>query len=160
MNNINKENDILNEDRFQINKTIKIKRLKIGMILAIIAGTLFIVGQSLMIINQYDYYADRQKAEIDYDNGIISYEEYDDIRDQLELDQYRDLYAISIFSAVAQVGVYIAFIFIIVCLISIVLEEAFKSKMRRLALGISGIFLLALCYPIFFGTGPVFYFMP
>jgi hypothetical protein len=160
VSNINIKNDSLNEDRFQINKRIKIQRLKYGMIIAIIAGTLFIVSQSLTAVNYQEYYADYKKAEIDYDNGDITYEEYNDRRNQYELELYKDLWVISILSTGAKVGVYIAFVFIIVFLISIVLDGSFNKKMRRLALGISGIFLLALCYPIFFAPNPVVYFMP
>ncbi len=130
------------------------------MIIAIIAGTLFIVSQSLIAVNYQEYYADYKKAEIDYDNGIIDYDEYDDRRNQLELELYKDLWVISILSTGAKVGVYVAFVFIIVFLISIVLDESFNRKMRRLALGVSGIFLLALCYPIFFAPNPIYYFMP
>jgi hypothetical protein len=154
------EKEILNEDRYQINKIIRIKRLKIGMTIAIIVGTLFITSQSLITINYNWYYATYQKLMIDYQNGEMDYEEYDDLRDQLQLNMYTNLWSISILSTAARIGVYVLFIFIILCLLSIVLDHSFSKKMRRLALGLSVIFLLIVLYPIFLLTGPIYYMMP
>ena len=157
---ISRENDIPTKDRYQYKKIIKIKRLKIGMILAIIAGALFITFQLLIGVNQSWYNAERQRAFMDYDQGLISYEEYFEIREQLELDFYVNLWFISIFSTIANVGVYFVFIFIIVILLSIVLDESFNRKMRRLALGLAGIILLFILYPIFANVGTIYYIIP
>ncbi|MFX1587989.1 MAG: hypothetical protein ACFFC1_07530 [Promethearchaeota archaeon] len=154
---ISRENDIP-KDRYQYKKTIKIKRLKIGMILAIIAGALFIACQLLVGVNQSWYNVERQKAYLDYREGLITYEEFDDIREQLELDLYTNQWIISISSTIANVGLYFVFIFIIVILLSIVLDESFNRKMRRLALGLAGIFLLFILYPIFAASTVVYYF--
>ncbi|MFW9827111.1 MAG: hypothetical protein ACFFEY_05755 [Candidatus Thorarchaeota archaeon] len=154
---MNNENEIINEDRFQINKIVKIKRLKIGMIIAIIAGTLFITSQSLIVINYHWYSATYQKLMIDYQNGEIDYDEYDDLRDQLQLNMYINLWSISILSTATRIGVYIVFIFIIIFMLSIVLDQAFSRKMRRLALGLSGVFILFILYPVIFMTGPIYY---
>ena len=152
-----RENDIP-KDRYQYKKTIKIKRLKIGMILAIITGSLFIACQLLVGVNQSWYNVERQKAYLDYREGLITYEEYDDIREQLELDLYINQWIISISSTIANVGLYFVFIFIIIILLSIVLDESFNRKMRRLALGLAGIFLLFILYPIFAASTVVYYF--
>jgi len=160
VNNIKKENDILNEDRFQINKIIKIKRLKIGMVTAIIAGTLFIASQSFILINQNWFTAARHRLSIDYDNGIIDYDEYRERREQLELDLYTNMWTVSILSTVAKVGVYITFVFITIYLIAIVLDESFNRKTRRLALGLSGIFIIFILYPVIFTPSPPVYYGP
>lgn len=152
MNNLNKENDILNENRHLNNKRIKIKRLKIGMIIAIISGTTFIALQGLIEVNYNWYFAARQRVYIDYNQELISYDEYRDRRDQLELEFYVNLWSISIFSTVAKVGMNIVFIFIIIFLLSIVLDESFNRKMRRLSLGLAGILLLFILYPIIIST--------
>ncbi len=154
---MNNENDVINEDRFQINKIVKIKRLKVGMIIAIIAGTLFITSQSLMTINYHWYSATYQKLMIDYQNGEMDYDEYDDLRDQLQLNMYTNLWSISILTTAARIGVYIVFIFIIIFILSIVLDQAFSRKMRRLALGLSGVFILFILYPVIFMTSPIYY---
>ncbi|MFX0027497.1 MAG: hypothetical protein ACFE8M_13935 [Candidatus Hermodarchaeota archaeon] len=155
---ISRENDIP-KDRYYYKKAIKIKRLKIGMILAIITGALFITCQLLIGVNQSWYNAERYKAYLDYQEGLITYEEYDDIREQLELDLYVNQWIISISSTIANVGLYFVFIFIIVILLSIVLDESFNRKMRRLALGLAGIFLLFILYPIFAATITTIYYI-
>lgn len=156
---ISRENDIPTQERYHNNKITKIERLKIGMILAIITGTIFITCQNFISINQNWYTAYVQKIYIDYRQGVITSEEYNDLRQQLELELYRNLWMISIFSTIAKVGVYSVFIFIIVSLLSIVLDESFNRKMRRLALGLAGIILLSIVYPIFAATA-TYYFFP
>jgi hypothetical protein len=153
---MNNEKSAINEDRFQINKIVRIKRLKIGMIIAIIMGTLFITSQCLITINYNWYSATHQRLMIDYQNGEFDYEEYDDRRDQLQLNMFTNLWSISILSSVARIGVYIVFTFIIICLLSIVLDQAFSRKMRRLALVLSGIFVLFILYPVVFFSNPFY----
>lgn len=136
------------ENRFDNNQIIKIKRLKIGMILALIAGALFVTSLLLIGINQNWYTFERQRIYIDYSQGLISSEQYNDLLDQLELHFYGNIWLISIFSTIAKVGVYCVFIFIIISLLSIILDNSFNRKMRRLALGLAGIMLLFLLYPI------------
>lgn len=143
-----------------MNKIVRIKRLKVGMIIAIIAGTLFITSQSLTIINNNWYTATLQKLMIDYQNGDINYDEYDDMREQLQLNMYTNLWSISILSTVARISVYVVFIFIIICLLSIVLDQSFSKKMRRLAFGLSGIFILFTLYPVVFFSYPIYYLIP
>ena len=73
---MNKENDILNENRYRNNKKIKIRRIKIGVIIAIITGTTFIALQGLISVNYNWYNAGEQRAYLDYQQGLISYDEY------------------------------------------------------------------------------------
>ncbi|MFX0082979.1 MAG: hypothetical protein ACFE94_14615 [Candidatus Hodarchaeota archaeon] len=143
------ENGIFNEDRFKNNRVGKVKRLKTGMIVAIIVGTLFIASQSLMLVNQNWYYAAKQRIYIDYNNGEIDYDTYYNKREQLELNFYDNLLTVSILSTIASVSTSITFIFIIICLLSIVLDESFNRKMRRLALGLAVITLFFVLYPMF-----------
>jgi hypothetical protein len=158
--NINKENEILNENRYQNNKTSKIKRLRIGIILAIITGAIFISCQGFIGISYNWYNAANQRAYMDYDQGLITYEQYNDIHDQNELDLYTNLWTISIFSTLAKVVLNIVFIFIIIALLSIVLDESFNRKTRRLSLGLAGVLLLFILYPIIIATGPIQYILP
>lgn len=143
-----RENDISTHERYNYNKEIKIKRLKIGMILALIIGALFILCVSLNVINQNWYNVERQKLVNDYNQGLISSDDYNDIRRQQDLDLYLNVWIISIFGSIAKAGVYCVFIFIIISLLSIVLDASFNRKMRRMALGLAGIIVLFLLYPI------------
>ena len=77
-----RENDISTHERYNYNKEIKIKRLKIGMILALIVGALFILCVSLNVINQNWYNVERQKLVNDYNQGLITSDDYNDIRRQ------------------------------------------------------------------------------
>ena len=150
-----RENENSIKERYNYNKNVKIKRLKIGIILAIIAVALFITCESFFVINQNWYNAERQLVSNNYDDGLISSEEYNDIRRQQDLNLYLNIWLISIFSTIAKLGVYTVFIFIIINLFSIVLDESFNRKMRRIALGLVGIILLFLLYPIIAGPSTV-----
>ncbi|MFX0029943.1 MAG: hypothetical protein ACFE8B_12080 [Candidatus Hermodarchaeota archaeon] len=154
---INTENGFFNNDRFRDNAIKKVKRLKIGIIIAIIAGSLFIASQSLMLVNQNWYNVARQEIYIDYENGKIDYDTYDAKRDKLELNLYTNMLAISILGTIATVSVTITFIFIIISLLSIVIDDSFNRKMRRLALGLAIITLLFVLHPLFFGTSTFYY---
>lgn len=143
-----RENDISTHERYNHNKEIKIKRLKIGMILALIVGALFILCASLNVINQNWYDLERQRAYNDYNQGLITSDDYSEIRRQLDLNLDLNTWFISIFGSIAKVGIYGVFIFIIISLFSIVLDTSFNRKIRRIALGLAGIIVLFLLYPI------------
>ena len=144
-----RENENSIKERYNYNKNVKIKRLKIGMILAIIAVALFITCESFFVINQNWYNTERQLVSNNYNDGLISSEEYNDIRRQQDLNLYLNIWLISIFSTIAKLGVYTVFIFIIINLFSIVLDESFNRKMRRIALGLAGLMVLLILFPLF-----------
>ena len=83
-----------------------------------------------------------------YYQGLITSKEYSDTRAQQDLNRYLNIWLISIFSTITKLGVYCVSIFMIIRLFSIVLDESFNRKMRRIALGLVGIILLFLLYPI------------
>lgn len=148
-NEISNENSLSNRDRDYHSRAKKIKRLRNGMILAIIFGSLFVTSQLLNTANQNWYLLESQRLSIEYGNGDLTYEEYDNLRDNTTLTMYTNQWSISIFQVVARAGVFITFIFVIIGLISIVLDESFSKKMRRLALGLAGVMVLLILFPLF-----------
>lgn len=156
---IKTENSIINEDRSIKNKVIKVRCLKIGMIIAIIAATLYIAVYSLTSVNQSWYNAAYQRLVTDYGNDIIDYDTYDALRDQIRLILYENLLTISIIMTVAMVIASITMVLIIISLLSIVKDESFNRKTRRLALGLAVITFLFALYPLFFKP-TTFYFFP
>ncbi|MFX1281516.1 MAG: hypothetical protein ACFFA3_19360 [Promethearchaeota archaeon] len=159
MDIIKTEKSIIDEDRFRENRIVKVKRLKTGMIIAIIAGSLFIASQSLILVNQNWYSAARQRLSVKYERGIIDYSTYDLRSEELEANLYTNLFNISILSSIASISASIIFIFIIISLLSIVIDESFNRKTRRLALGLAVISLFFVLYPMFFGTNTFYYLM-
>ena len=90
-----------------------------------------------------------------YNQGLITSKEYSDTRAQQDLNRYLNIWLISIFSTITKLGVYCVSIFMIIRLFSIVLDESFNRKMRRIALGLAGIIVLFLLYPIIATNGTV-----
>ena len=143
------ENNLSNRDRDYRSRAKKINHLKIGMVLAIILGTLFATSQLLISINQNWYQVENQKISNDYYNGDITSQEASNLTRQAQLTMYTNQYYLSIFQAVARAGVYLMFIFVIIALVAIVRDESFSKKMRRLALGLAGVMVLLILFPLF-----------
>jgi ABC-type multidrug transport system fused ATPase/permease subunit len=150
-----RENEDSVQERYNYNKKVKIKRLKIGMILALVAGALFITCESFFAINQNWYNAEKQLVTNNYNQDLITSEEYNDIRRQQDLNRYLNIWLISIFSTISKLGVYGVSIFIIISLLSIILDESFNKKMRRISLGLAVLIVLFLLYPIIAGANTI-----
>ena len=140
---------VLNKRQVTFNEKRKIKRIKISVIIAMIIGTVIVVSQAGVDLSVSEYNYSRQKLSRLYDQGLISYEEYYDRRDQLDFDLYTDIWVISNISFYAKIGLNIAFIFVIIGFMSISVDRSFNSKTRRISLIIACVFLIFGLYSIF-----------
>lgn len=140
---------VLSKRQITFNEKRKIKRIKISVIITMIIGTVIVVSQAASNLSLSDYNYSRQKLSMLYDDGLITYDEYDDRRDQLYLDLYSDLWVISNISFYAKIGLNVAFIFVIIGFLSISVDRNFNNKTRRISLIIACIFLIFGLYSIF-----------
>lgn len=150
----------LNERRYLSNPVKKIKHLKIGITIAIVIGIIFIAieafGESSIALINYQM----QQNQVDYNNNLITYTEYDLRRDDLELKLVEVVLMASMAGNTAKISLNIAFAFIIVSLLSISFDEFFDKKMRRLSLIISIILLIFVMYLIFLPNQIPYYSYP
>jgi hypothetical protein len=152
---ISSKNEDSVQERYNYKKKVKVKRLKIGMILVLVAGALFIICESFFVINQNWYNFQKQLVGDDYTRGLINFDHYSEILGQLDHNLYLNIFVISIFSTITKLSVYCASIFLIISLLSIVLDESFHRKMRRISLGLAVLIVLFLLYPIIAGANTI-----
>lgn len=142
-------NKELYERRHLSSSVKKIKHLKIGVIIAIVIGTIFISIKAFEDISIDLINYQMQQNRVEYNNNLINYEEYDNRRDYLELKQYEVVLMASIASNTAKISLNIAIAFIMVSFLSMSFDEFFDKKMRRLSLIIAIILLLFVVSSIF-----------
>jgi len=153
---MNQENNNFHDNRYIDNEQKKIKRIMIGIVLAIIAGTIIVASDAVLEISAFEYNMANQKNYLDYRDGIIDYNEYNDRRYELLYDLSQTQYAISIVSNSARIGLNIIFIFIIIGFLSIAIDMSFNKKMRRISLVLACITSLSITYFIFLSVN-IFY---
>lgn len=136
-----------------------IKRLKKGIIVAIIFGSIFVASEVVINIHQNWTNIALQDAETMRDDGKIDYKELNDIRNQLNYVRYYVKYVCSIVSLIAQICLDIAFIFIIIGFLSITIDDSLDKKMRRTSLILASITLLFLMYFIFISVTDEFWLL-
>ena len=84
-----------------------------------------------------------------YRNDLINYDEYRDRGEVLLYETYLFEYYISLVSNSVKVFLNIAFILIIIGLLSITIDQLFNKKMRRISLIMAITILLFMTYSIF-----------
>ena len=146
---MNQENKNFHENRYLNNKKKKIKRIKIGVIIAIIIGTVIVTCEACIEIhNNWTTIKDLENY-LDYRDGKIDYDEYNDRSYELTHDHYLFEFAFLIVSNSARVGLNIVFIAITISFLSITIDDSFSKKMRRISLILASITLLFIMYSIF-----------
>ena len=153
---MNQENNNSHDNRYINYEKKKIKRIMIGIVLAIIAGTIIVASDAVLEISANEYNMADLKNYLDYRDGIISYTEYNDRRYELLHDLYQTQYEISIVSNSARIGLNIIFIFIIIGFLSIAIDKSFNNKMRRISLILACITSLSITYFIFLSVNVLF----
>lgn len=155
---MNQQYKKLDEKRYHKRPEKKIKRLKIGIIIAICIGIVFLASGAFREITNNLFACQRQQIYMDYRNGLIDYDEYYDKRNELDLRIFENELFVSIASNTAKICLSISFFFIIACILSISFDDSFDRKFRRLSLIITFVVLLFMMYLIFFASpSTVFY---
>lgn len=156
---MNQQYKKLDEKRYHKRPEKKIKRLKIGIIIAICIGIVLLASEAFREITHNLIAYQRQQVYLDYQNGLIDYNEYRDKGNELDLKVYENELFTSMASNTAKICLNISFVFIIASILSISFDGFFDKKFRRLSLIIAFAVLLFMMYLIFF-TSPstVFYF--
>lgn len=156
---MNKKNSNFNEERFfQIHEK-KIRRIKIGVILAIVAGTFIVASEAVIESSTYHMNAADLKNYLLYRDGLIDYDEYNNRRYDLMYDLFQTTFVFSIVSNSARIGLNIVFIFIIIGFLSISIDRSFNKKMRRISLILASIILLFMMASIFIPTSENIYYL-
>jgi len=138
-----------------------IKRLKKGIIVAIIFGSIFMISEAVIVIHLNWTNIAYQDAQKMADEDRITYSELDDIENQLEYVHYYVEYVCSIVSTLAHIGLNIAFIFIIIGFLSITIDKSIDKKMQRICLILAGFALFFLMFIIFMSvTGDIWLYYP
>ena len=146
---MNQKNKDFNEKREMNFKKKKIRRINIGIIIALLIGTAIGACEGIKEINSNWTIVQNQKLYMDYRNDLINYTEYQDRREVLEYETYLFEYRISLVNNSAKVFLNIAFILIIIGLLSITIDQLFDKKMRRISLIMAITILLIMTYSIF-----------
>ena len=146
---MNQKNKDFKEKREMDLKKKKIRRIYIGIIIALFIGTVIGVCEGSKEINRNWTTVQYQKLYMDYKNDLIDYTEYQDRHDVLEYETYLFEYYISLVSNSVKVFLNIAFILIIIGLLSITIDQLFNKKMRRISLIMAITILLFMTYSIF-----------
>lgn len=146
---MNQENKNFHENRYLDNKKKKIKRIKIGVLIAIIIGTVIVTCEACIEIHKNWTIIKDLENYLDYRDGKIDYDEYYERFIELMHDHYLFEFAFSIVSNSARVGLNIVFIAIIIGFLSITIDDSFSKKMRRISLILASITLLFIMYSIF-----------
>lgn len=146
---MNQKNKDFKEKREMDFKKKKIRRIYIGIIIALFIGTVIGACEGSKEINRNWTTVQLQKLYMDYNNDLIDYTEYQDRREVLEYETYLFEYRISLVSNSAKVFLNIAFILIIIGLLSITIDQLFDKKMRRISLIMAITILLIMTYSIF-----------
>ncbi|MFW9866011.1 MAG: hypothetical protein ACFFEN_07920 [Candidatus Thorarchaeota archaeon] len=154
-----KENNNLDEDRFFDLQKKKLRRIKIGIILAIIAGTVIVASEGIIVSATDNMNVKDLNNYLLYRDGVIDYDEYNDRRYDLLNDLFQTTYAFSIVSNIARISINIVFIFIIIGLLSISIDRSFNKKMRRISLILASIILLFVLASIFIPTNTNVYYV-
>jgi len=145
----NKENKNFYNNRDLKNKKKRINRIKIGVIVAIIIGTVIVACEAFIEINYNWNNVENQKNYNKYRDGEISYDEYYNRTQDSLYDYSMNVYVVSIISSFARVGLNASFILIIIGFLSITIDNSFNKKMRRISLIIASIILLFMMSSIF-----------
>lgn len=153
---LTQNNKELYERRHLSSPVKKIKHLKIGFIIAIVIGTIFIAIKAFEEISIDLINYQMQQNRVDFDNNLINYDEYDERRNYLNLKRSEVEFMASMASNTAKISLNIAFAFIMVSLLSISFDEFFDKKIRRLSLIITIVLLLFVMYSIFIPTQILF----
>jgi len=146
---MNQKNKDFKEKREIDLKKKKIRRIYIGIIIALLIGTVIGACEGIKEINHNWTTVQYQKLSMDYNNGLLDYTEYQDSREVLEYETYLFEYYISLVSNSVKVFLNIAFILIIIGLLSITIDQLFNKKMRRISLIMAITILLFMTYSIF-----------
>lgn len=154
-----KENNNLDEDRFFDLHIKKLRRIKIGIILAIIAGTVIVASEGIIVSATDNMNVKDLNNYLLYRDGVIDYDEYNDRRYDLLYDFFQTTYAFSIVSNIARISINLVFIFIIIGLLSISIDRSFNKKMRRISLILASIILLFVLASIFIPTNTNIYYV-
>ncbi|MFX1481330.1 MAG: hypothetical protein ACFFCI_24885 [Promethearchaeota archaeon] len=154
-----KENNNLDEDRFFDIHKKKLRRIKIGIILAIIAGTVIVASEGIIVSATDNMNVKDLNNYLLYRDGVIDYDEYNDRRYDLLFDLFQTTYAFSIVSNIARISINLVFIFIILGLLSISIDRSFNKKMRRISLILASIILLFMLASIFIPTNTNIYYV-
>jgi len=147
---LNQQNKELYEKRYLKRPEKKIKRLKIGIIIAICIGIVFLASEVFGEISNNLIAYQRHQFYLDFKNGLINRDEYHDKSDELNLKEYENELFVSMFSNTAKICLYISFIFIIVSILSISFDGSFDRKFRRLSLIIAFVVLLFMMFLSFY----------
>lgn len=156
---MNKNNSDFNEDRFIKNHEKKFTLIKVSVIIAIITGTLIAATEGILVSSTQRMNAADLANYILYRDGEIDYEEYNDRRYDLMYNLYQTTFLLSIVTNIARIGLNIAFIFVIIGLLSISSNRSFNKKMRRISLALASIILLIMMASIFIPTASVIYYI-
>lgn len=146
---MNQKNKDFKEKREMDLKKKKIRRIYIGIIIALFIGTVIGACEGSKEINRNWTTVQYQKLYMDYENDLLDYTEYQDRREVLEYETYLFEYYISLVSNSVKVFLNIAFILIIIGLLSITIDQLFNKKMRRISLIMAITILLFMTYSIF-----------
>lgn len=146
---MNQKNKDFKEKREMDLKKKKIRRIYIGIIIALFIGTVIGACEGSKEINRNWTTVQLQKLYMDYRNDLINYDEYRDRGEVLLYETYLFEYYISLVSNSVKVFLNIAFILIIIGLLSITIDQLFNKKMRRISLIMAITILLFMTYSIF-----------
>ena len=153
---MNQKSNELYKKRHYRNPEKKIKHVKIGVIIAFIFGISFIAVEAYRGISQNLINYQLQQDRLDFENGIITYLEYDNRRQELQLSMFEIELMASMASSTINISISIVFAFIIVSVLSISFDDSFDKKMRRLSLITGCIIFIFIMYLLFFS--PFFLF--
>jgi len=156
---LNQQNKELYEKRNLKRPEKKIKHLKIGIIIAICIGIVFLASEAFGEITNNLIACQRQQNYMDYENDLIDYDEYRDKRNELDLREYENELFVSIFSNTAMICLIFSFVFIIANILSISFDGSFDRKFRRLSLIIAFVVLLFIMYLIFYMSSPTEFYL-
>ena len=143
---MNQENTVPNENRY-LNKYEKnIKRIKNGIILVIIFA--IVIGASYALIEiQFNWTAvTMQNNYIRYRNDEITSDTYYSIERNLEYDRFYFRWLISIVSNLAEVGMNIGFLIVILGFFYFAIDKSYNKKMRRMSLILAGVILVFMTF--------------
>lgn len=146
---MNQKNKDFKEKREMDLKKKKIRRIYIGIIIALFIGTVIGACEGSKEINRNWTTVQYQKLYMDYKNDLLNYTEYQDRREVLAYETYLFESYISLVSNSVKVFLNIAFILIIIGLLSITIDQLFNKKMRRISLIMAITILLFMTYSIF-----------
>jgi len=123
-----------------------------GLIVAMVCGTILLTSKSVESnASDWKNVMDQQN-EMDYWNGIIGLQEYNERQEEIQLMKYYMDVQFVFFGNIARIGVNIALLFVVFGFVGYSLQKDLDPRIKQLSFILAGIVIITLMFTTMFGS--------